>query len=144
MQMYLFTEEKRKVVLVQAACGSEICSPSSAQCHRTFNRWLISSARLHAFTVFIYLTYLTSASIRREKAGQASSHTELVRGQWWDPILIGKTQVTNLQGILWKFRFYVGILLLASRCYISISQTATHLSRHTNSSSCSLLMIFFL
>lgn len=30
MQMYLFREEKRKVGYVQAACGSEICSPPSA------------------------------------------------------------------------------------------------------------------
>lgn len=30
MQLCLFREEKRKVVYVKAACGSEICSPSSA------------------------------------------------------------------------------------------------------------------
>lgn len=29
MQLYLFREEKRKVVYVKAACGSEISSPSS-------------------------------------------------------------------------------------------------------------------
>lgn len=30
MQLCLFREEKRKVVYIKAACGSEICSPSSA------------------------------------------------------------------------------------------------------------------
>lgn len=58
---------------------------------------MISSIRLAVFTVFIYLECLTSTSIRREKTGQTSSHRELMRGQWRDLILMGKTWVTNLQ-----------------------------------------------